>query len=168
MCEGFGRIAYNLTIKGTLNEIEPPPKERLDKPIANSKLRDRILERVLRQKLDSQLVIKTDGFSIKNSLSNSQISRLRMYIRKLLRNEIYDSTKLEDFYKELKGNGKAQFENARVDGKPFMSWTKENHFETTWSLKLGGKEETGDSLQNKYNLLLIDGILAKKAKGASE
>jgi len=164
LSEGFGRITYNLTTFDILNEITPTTTPNSDSSISNTDLRDRILERVLQQKLDSQLVIKIDGYDVKGSLSNSQIARLRSYIRGLLRNENYDLAKLGEFYEELKGNSRTQFKGARIGGKSFIDWTKENHFETSWTLKLGGETRTSDDLHNKYNLLLIDGVLAKKAK----
>lgn len=162
--EGFGRITFDLTNFDTLNEVGAVEVVTSDITLPQTKLRDRILERVLRQKLDSQLIIKIDGFDIKGNLNNSQISRLRMFIRKLLQSGNKDLNQLDNFYGNLKGKGREQFESVKVGSKQFIAWTKTAHFENTWSVKLGGAEINGESLQNEYNLLLIDGVLAKKSK----
>lgn len=162
--EGFGRIGFNLTGADSLKELDEEVENVSDKNIKDSKIRDRILDGILRQKLNSQLVVKIDGFEIKGTLSNSQISRLRMFIRELRTTGNADPANLENFYKDLKKSGKNQFESVNIGGKQFISWTKENHFETPWNLKLAGKETTSEHLQNEFNLLLIDGVLAKKAK----
>jgi CRISPR-associated protein Csx10 len=164
LSEGFGRIGFNLATTEDLNEVKANPITPTDSAIADTDLRDKIIDRILRQKMDSHLVKLTDINSIQGNLSNSQNSRLRTFIRDLQINNDYDVNKIEGFIKDLKGNSQTQFESIRIGAKSFINWTKEKHFENSWTIQLGTESKTSQSLENEYNLLLIYSFLKKASK----
>lgn len=166
--EGFGRVAFDLATTDALSEISFDSEKSKDVSITNgysAKVRDKILEGIIRQKLDSQLVhFVTEKYTLSNGLSNSQISRFRMFIRKKLQAKKYDLNNFDEFFKDLKSNAKNQFQKAKIDSIPLEDWIKKNRFEKSWEISLGGKKISGEGLKEEYNWRLIDGILAKAAK----
>lgn len=85
--DGFGRIAVNW-----LSESEFQAKKADQQAKTNESqlqgsslaLAEKMADRLLRQKLDQKLLEKLGSISIQNGISNSQLSRLRLFARQAL------------------------------------------------------------------------------------
>lgn len=109
--EGFGRVVVNWQEKETLQATKPPNKKNQAQPIleeTSHSLAKLIAERILRQRLDSQLLKKLgedDTFIDKDNLdniSNSQLSRLWLAAREGLKCKNGSDASLEPVREFLK------------------------------------------------------------------
>ena len=179
--DGFGRVAVNLNkdrqdylLFGEADTHKPMSVALQFEP--QTTIAQTIVKRVLRQRLDSRLTAQIGQYEIKTVPRNSQISRLRLLLREVLRRE-KEIEAIKEFFSDLKKPAREQFENARVlaDGSPkgkLKDWVINVASETSLfneaPVALGnddGKiEARSDDLQWEYNLRLIDGVLARTAK----
>ncbi len=173
--EGFGRIALDL------NQIEDLSFTAADKTTVSFRdlasqrgtahtLGNKLIERILRQKFEAAITGVVCEIDPKGNISNSQISRLRLVVREVVRGE--EATQIRTFFHDLKKTARDQFDGVRIGKTKLETWITEtidnrNRLNHVVSPKLGGLEVIGDewkTLQLEYHLRLIDGVLAKMAK----
>lgn len=179
--EGFGRVAVNLNQQPTLEWLELK-KPRAVEPYAiernslSAALAERMLERLIRRKLDLKLIEKVANRLIHHAPPNHQISRLRAVVRGALRSG--DKELILAYFKKHKRTAREHFEQARVDGINLRAWIEERlnkldeNFDDFQMPVLGhddGRNELiaaqfTDKLKLEYHLRLIDGVLAHAAK----
>jgi CRISPR-associated protein Csx10 len=173
--EGFGRIAVYLNTSAELSftDAEETIVSAIDLKSQSGTaqtLGRKIVERILRQKFEEAITGAVGEVKIKGNISNSQISRLRLVVRGVLRGE--EATQIKGFFNDLKKIAQDQFDGVRIGNTKIEKWIAEtldyNHrLEHVVSPKLGGLEIVGDewkTLQLEYHLRLIDGVLAGMAK----
>ncbi len=182
--DGFGRIAVNLNIQPSLtfkdkSKIPPTPTDLSS--VNGKKNGQLIVNRIFKQKLHTELFANLTTYETNISQKNNhQISRLREFVHKVLREESLDTiekVKTEfkvKFFGELKNKGKEQFEKIRVKNKKIENWILEDVLAVNFSLfnqekiTLGTEENKVESeTQNQtleYRLLLIDRVLERATK----
>lgn len=190
--EGFGRVVVNWQEQKTL-DAKSPKKETQEQSIledASRPLAKLIAERILRQRLDSQLFKKLgerDTFIDKDDLdniSNSQLSRLWLAAREGLKRENGSDTSLEPVREFLKRDNLTktayeQFKNTRMKNDDFLldkivgwldspdSWiiNKQNlEITITDDMKEGVNSELGKKLVTEYTLRLIMAVAKRATK----
>lgn len=179
--DGFGRVAVNLnqakhpTLSFGELEKDKPPSVHLQISSQNGIGRT-IIERVLRQRLEARLVAQVGSHHIEPVPRNSQISRLRLVLREVLRGEKPEKA-VNNFFDNLKKTARQQFESSRVyangsfKGK-LNHWVMTTKAERTLFVETpvalgneqGRVEAKSDDCQLEYCLRLIDGVLARAAK----
>ncbi|HLM61943.1 MAG TPA: hypothetical protein VK308_14150, partial [Pyrinomonadaceae bacterium] len=179
---GFGRIAVNLSRNDEFQfaEVEKRPNEIL---FSSIDLGSKILKQIVRQRMEKRLLDtlanhQATSVKIKEKISNSQISRLRLLLRRVLRKEKGVET-IGEFFNGLKKTARDQFQSVRVSvGKNqgnLQHWIVESLdslelFEKDIKINLGNNsgaveaDNKDKELQLEYHLHLIDGILARAAK----
>jgi CRISPR-associated protein Csx10 len=185
--EGFGRIAVNwhgtqeqLKVDPTLRSVTVSPVViRTGMPI--EKVARRMAERLLRQRLDEQLVARANSVIVTTPPSNAQLSRLRNIIHHELMQEAPNLQRIGDFLDDIKQRATArkQFERARIGGTRLSDWldqtrqrTSENDWQSLWGFDrqqdvrtIGGVGPSfTDTLHAEYVLRFIDAVLAHAAK----
>ncbi len=181
--DGFGRIAINLSEKDDEFSFNDVTKQKDTVALSSSALGKKILERIVRQRMEEKLLETVPlhdetSKKVKEKISNSQISRLRLLLRAVLRDE-KGVESIEQFFKELKKTARDQFSAVRVtygeNKGNLQQWIteslkKKNLFGSNIELTIGndsGKAKANnkaDELQVEYHLRLIDAVLAKAAK----
>jgi CRISPR-associated protein Csx10 len=166
--DGFGRIAVNLNNENhSMDWKEESPAAASDKSIEND-FASQIAMRILRQRMGSQLVELINHSRIDSGIKNSQLSRLRLIVHKVLRKESEVSA-VDNFFANLKKTATEQFQKTKVSDEKLDVWVKnriarEDSFEPKKEISLGGKTFNSDGLKLEYHLRLIDGVLAKAVK----
>lgn len=171
--DGFGRIAVNLrndeSFKIALPDkpklsIQPQLKNKLSRDIATQ-----MLARLLEEKLEQKLKKELSYIDIKGTISNSQLSRLRLIARQALPSGNCDLVLA--LLNNLPSNASGQFERAKINNESFKeklytwlnnpdSWIS-NKQELT--VKISDIESNlNHELAKKYTLRLIMAV-AKKA-----
>jgi CRISPR-associated protein Csx10 len=166
--DGFGRIVVNLNNVNPIMDWKEEKKEEAFNPSIANDFAGQMAMRMLRQRMDSQLVKLINHSNIESGIKNSQISRLRLVVRQALRNGNQVSA-VDDFFANLKKTATEQFQKAKISGERLDAWVKnriakQDSFGTAKEIALGGKIFNNDSLKLEYHLRLIDGVLAKAAK----
>ena len=175
LVEGFGRIAVNWQQHDKLTKNSHETREE---PLSQSLQGDsatlayRISERVLRQRLDAALSKRISQLSFgRNSLSNSQLSRLRTVVTNA-RHE----NKIAPVKEHLEGLNKparTQFEKTRFENKSFNRWLETLLSDTSqvWqelkaeSPRIGEQQaEYSSDLAIEYTLRLINGVVQRGYK----
>ncbi len=187
--EGFGRITVNLNKNksGELTwrkfEKKKDYEAQAIKDSLSRTLSERMLKRILRQRLDRKLLEQVGRFELNNAPPNHQISRLRLVVRQALREN--KEHLVTDFFTKGKRIAERHFEKAKVKDKndnkqkQLLTWITEtlknqNLIEppSLSSLSLGKDEgetkrlkaEYTHDLKCEFHLRLIDGVLAHAAK----
>jgi len=131
--EGFGRVAVNWQTKVELkreeNDTSSIPKGQIDITDATSlELAKRMVERLLRKRLDEELLKLSEATNIQSPPSNAQISRLRNILHDELTKKEPGLKRLRDFLKRIEERSAArrQFEKARVGNYSLIQWLKDN------------------------------------------
>lgn len=178
--EGFGRLAVNwhteyAQLDRRDSKSQTPPLPEITLTEQSQKLARQMAERMLRRKLDAHLRQRVLGLSIGGGINNTQLSTIRTLARTAL--STGDAQPILDHLKQMKQAGRAQFEKARVEGKPLDEWLKavlNENADETWhrisrsSFKaddlpaVGGVQaDWNDQLTREYALRLIDGVLSQ-------
>lgn len=177
--DGFGRIAVNLYNKE--NELKWEELEETPIPKTfQSEFSDKMAIRILKQKLDAQLPKLINQNKVSGRISNSQISRLRLHIREVLRQPIITKEiakqKIGEFFSQLKSTALNQFQscsvrnvsNEKLDKWLINQFMNLDAFGMEKTITLGGETFSSNTLLVEYHLHLIDGILAQAAKEANK
>jgi CRISPR-associated protein Csx10 len=190
--DGFGRIAINWNVfedelhfapdskNGLYRSLSIPantPAEKLARNMAG-----KMVERMLRQRIDDRLVALANDLEIKNPPKRSQLSRLRNIIQDELLKDDPKAARLENVIKSLRDRitARRQFENARIGGQPMLNWLEDTYKKAdanSWKdllvIKTADLRNIGDiapeidqndKLRNEYLLRYIDAVLARAAK----
>lgn len=190
--DGFGRIAINWNIVEEELHFAPDSKNGLyrslsiplDTPAA--KLAGKMVERMLRQRIEDRLVAVANDLQIKDPPKRSQLSRLRNIIQDELLEQQPEPARLNGFLKSVRERKAArrQFERARIGGQPMIEWledtckkTDASSWKALFDVKTGDLRQIGDvapeidqndKLRNEYLLRYIDAALARAAKPKKE
>ncbi|WP_332985837.1 RAMP superfamily CRISPR-associated protein [Microcoleus sp. A003_D6] len=176
--DGFGRLAVNwleeypkFTASLLKSEVDLTHQPNLTPNSEDSQIAAKMAKRLLEQKLDKQLLDKVHRWTLEpNKLSNSQLSRLIIMARQALTEE--SKSPVINLVENLPKNANSQFEDTKVNGKPFKkqicewlnepnSWIDSQHLE----INIAGESVTSnlvEKLKLDYTLRLIIAI-AKKA-----
>jgi CRISPR-associated protein Csx10 len=189
--EGFGRVAINWhTQEATLRQIKKKNKDeadaagtgRVELNETERRLADLFLKRLLRRDLDAALRAAVEKIDIKEAIPNSQLSRWRAIIRSASAEGGVE--RLKQFYGDeeaKKSRGWQGMHRARVTtlpGNPRLTdWMRKVLLagDDFWNelSKTGVPEQrlgvrlifrADQALRVEYQLRLLDGVLAKKAK----
>ena len=185
--DGFGRIAVNLNAQSKLT-FEEQDKRKLSATalVSANGVKDGqiIFNRVFKNRLKAEVIGLVGDLTIIRPPKNSQISRLRLFIREILRSEGVTieqaRTKFKDgFFKELKKTAGDQFASARVKDSQdtnkgnLEKWICDSVLSNTAlfssevvtlgndAKKVASKNEL---LDLEFRLKLIDGALERAAK----
>lgn len=183
--EGFGRVAVNWHTEAEL-ELDRTSRTPLTLTVTISpgseseELLKRMVERMLRRRLDERLVARTNEIQISNPPSNAQLSRLRNILHDELIKEPPNPQRVLEFLNSIgqRNTARRQFERARVGTMTLLNWlekslqaTDENvwkelfHFRATDMPGVGGvNAELTDSLRTEYLMRLIDAVLVRAIK----
>jgi len=177
--EGFGRIAVNWhrAAEDTLAE-KPEPTKPLPFALKDDdsvNLARRMVERMLRQKLERALVAAVNRFKIQNPPSNAQLSRMRIVAQ-----QAFSQNDVQVIIRHLDGMKKAardQFQRARVVSERLDDWlrARAEKVQGIWELLqvnpnqnpvLGGIcPDWTETLALEYTVRLLDSVLHKAQKG---
>lgn len=175
--DGFGRIAVNWPgrEKFSLQELEHtnPPLPPRSLSADSQALWLELAKRLLRAGLDEKLRYRVLKTSLSGSLSNHQLSRLRLVVRRALLTPDCAFEAVYDHLKNLKPTARLQFERARLTGsnERLLSWLEARLNSNDGLKQIGGggdpEKVAGQSsvivnrLRCEYTLRLIDGVLHK-------
>lgn len=178
--EGFGRIAvnWNMDEKIQVKNIVTNPSTQPVSLSADSKvLAIRILNRMMRVKLNQALLEKVNELSINPRPHNSQLSRMRgVAYRALSKNDIAEIKKHLD---NMKKTAKDQFHHAKIEGKYLDEWIESftSRSESIWDTLGIDKDNMpsigtikpilGADLELEFIVRLIDGVFHKSQKEAN-
>ncbi len=176
--EGFGRFAINWN---QMEEIKVQPAvSSSSSPETLSKeseiLAVRMVNRMMRAKLEQALIEKINNLNIKNQQPrNSQLNSMRIIARRALR--LKDTNQIFMYLNGMKKTASSQFQGATIEGNPLSEWLKkivqEDIFDTLNvnrdKLPYVGdiKPEPSSEINLEYAVRLIDGVLNKALKEAN-
>lgn len=179
--EGFGRIAVNWHRAA---EIAPMEKNAPTQPLpltlqgdGSVILAKRMVERMLRQKLDRALIAAVNRLKIKNPPNNAQLSRMRIVARQALTKD--DLQVIIKHLNEMKKAARDQLQRAIIEGERLDDWlrARAEHVEGIWELLkiddgqmpvLGGvRSERTETLAREYTVKMLDRLLQKAQKEAA-
>lgn len=176
--EGFGRFAINWNqmeeIKVQPSVSSPSSPEPLSKE--SEILAARMVNRMMRSKLDQALIEKISKLNIKNQQPrNSQLNSMRIIARRALR--LKDANQIIEYLNGMKKTAGSQFQGATIEGNPLSEWLKkivqEDIFDTLninrdKLPKIGDiKPKPSSEINLEYAVRLIDGVLNKALKEAN-
>lgn len=175
---GFGRIAVNLHNHTNLMFAKADPKKLSAAALSSTygvKAGQTIVNRLLRHKFESRLIEYIGENSMHNAPKNSQISRLRLLVREILRTKTTIAEAKDEFKKffdNLKSTARDQFERARIKNLRTKDWIisylKDDSLFNDESIELGDDKNNVVSsrgeLQFEFRLKLIDGVLERAVK----
>lgn len=176
--EGFGRIAVNwhrlekVSVTKLSGQHSAPALSK-DMPASHFELAKRMVERMARAELDKRLtaaVISLGDKTQLNRLRSSQISRIRLAAREMMRQNSGEPLRLQfDEQKGMKKNARDQFLRARIDGKFALDWLTQfavdpkdvwRYIDTAKLPTLANvRAELTPALATEYAARLIDGVL---------
>jgi CRISPR-associated protein Csx10 len=192
--DGFGRIAINFSENEDAFSFDEVTQAKDKVALISIDLGKKILEHIVSQRMEEKLLDTIANYKVegkKEYLKNSQISRLRLVVRDVLRDkdkniepiigkEKAGKDEFEGgFFNDLKKTARDQFQSVKVSGGQnsgsLQHWVTEslkqkNLFGKNISITLGNDsnkaeaDNKDDKLQLEYHLHLIDGVLAKAAK----
>ena len=119
--EGFGRVICNMLPAHAEYAVGKPdssyPEETIALDPTSQQLAVLMAQRLLDQKLEAYLIAQVECNQIndKSTISNTQLSRLRIIARRALGTETMDT--LDQFLKNLPSNARDQFARATIVGK---------------------------------------------------
>ncbi|BAZ06395.1 RAMP superfamily CRISPR-associated protein [Calothrix sp. NIES-3974] len=170
--EGFGRIAVNLREKKEFKIALPETEQPQLATNSSRNIATKMVERLLKAKLEQKLREQLSPLEIKGNISNSQLSRLQLIARKAL--STGDCNLVLTLINNLPANAKIQFERATINNKSFKeqltTWL--NHPEEWISNKHDLKVKISDiemelkpEFAREYTLRLILAVTKKTIKG---
>jgi len=184
--EGFGRVAIDWHKQPELNaETATPNKETSSQELEGGykEMAQRMAARLLRKKLDEQVIEQSAMKAVKNLPFNSQISRLRDVIHTELMKAAPDLDQIEKYLKNIeeRATTRKQFEKAQISNQSLLKFlrdalnaTDEEKWKSLLDLqapdasyrkKVGGvPPEISENLRKEYLLRYIDTVLARAAK----
>lgn len=183
--EGFGRIAFNWQTEAKLIKVNPPAVSlinqsapNLDDPARN--IAQQMAMRMLRRELDAKLRKAINDIRPEHlSISNAQLSRLRIIAREALPNG--DLARLQKYLEEnikTRRSVRDQFDRTYLGSERLSRWLEERLSQpaTVWdkigaqnlSRRIGANVQVStqgnEALASEYTIRLIDGVLARLAK----
>jgi CRISPR-associated protein Csx10 len=182
--DGFGRIAVNwpATAKLTINLVNNHP-QTINSPLSTTsqKLAYSMSERLLRQRIESNLMAIAQNYKIIGNIPSHQLSRLRNKLRKAINERNFNTQDIELFLDKLKPAAQTQFERVRIiksdtsNGIRLMNWIKarlkskdglaEIDFDETKVPQIAGQKALlTDQLRREFTLRLIESVLDSKMK----
>jgi CRISPR-associated protein Csx10 len=179
--DGFGRLAINAWQEEEIKihkPYQPPPTSQIPVLAGETLSMTRTLaQRILHQRLESELQKKASELSIEGRISNSQLSRLRLIARESINQgnatDSTSSTALTSLLENLPKNARDQFNRAKVDGRSLMNWVTETLQQPgAWitnpdELTVRIANQTypiDDSMKREYTLRLIMALARKATK----
>lgn len=187
--EGFGRVAVNWQTEADWS-VEPtvqtqrPEAVSLGAATPAEAVAQRMARRMLRQQIDTLVVVKGNELGRKLSINNSQLSRLRLVVQNALLQDPEDGRKRLLAYLDnlqTRPTTRRQFEKVRLAEQGMLVWLKERISDTDQIESLLAPAVTpsigqtaaqwDDLMRYEYNLRLIDVTLAhciKKGKEGNE
>ncbi|RMD60663.1 hypothetical protein D6833_09370, partial [Candidatus Parcubacteria bacterium] len=181
--EGFGRIAVNWHRAAEITPVEKPaPSKPLPFTLQSDdsvRLAQRMVERMLRQKLDRALIAAVNRSKIQNPPSNAQLSRMRIVARRALSQN--DAQVIIRHLDRMKKAARDQFQRAKVGNgnERLDDWlrARAENVQGIWNLLqvnqnqrpvLGGiQPEWTETLALEYTVRLLDRVLQKAQKEAT-
>jgi CRISPR-associated protein Csx10 len=173
--DGFGQIAVNMNTSDSYQIAKESDSEipQISFSSQAKAVGESLAKNIVKKRLESDLNSKILKYKIEGRISNSQISRLRLHIREMLRGEKDSFTA---FFDSLKNTAKNQLEETtKVTGEKhsgrLKKWIEEvfTHQDiiSTGKVSFGDTnkaEADGENFKKEFHLRLIDGVLARKAK----
>lgn len=180
--EGFGRVMYNvLPSEEThtlyrwipdqhISEVEADTDELMLDDESRG-LAHVMAKRLLQQRLETRLIEQTQKHQINGTISNTQLSRLRIIARKALGSgEIGD---IERFLDALPAHAREQFAHARVNTQSLDVWIRQHltPVPVEWTgdeLKVTVADVTlqpDEKMQTDFTLRLLMAMARLKVKG---
>lgn len=183
--EGFGRVGINIYTlpQYEVADVGTPANGKNDQaqiPQTIGHLPQPIAQRELNRAIDVALTATANNIVITNPPKSSQINTLRAVIQNVLQQADVNVSTLHTALKHIgeRAVARRQFERARVSGKTLIAWLSETISETHhWDqfgdelrietlVQSSGVDE--DKEGRRYNLRLIDAVLARAAKQARQ
>ncbi len=181
--DGLGRIAVNWSPRSRFYLKEPTVSFASQVRLSSSseKIALFMSQRLLRQKLDSELVPWAQRFQIRGNIVNHQLSRLRNILRQTINQRSESVQPVKDFLDKLKKPAEDQFRKARLirdggqSGPRLLSWLSErlsaldglqlmNFNENDIPEVVGQKAEITNDIKREYTLRLIESIVDSRMK----
>jgi CRISPR-associated protein Csx10 len=180
--EGFGRVGVNWHTYAQVKVDDIPRSRTLQtveiKQDKSKRIAQRMLEQLLRKRLEEKLYGYVTRFDIKDAPHKSQLSRVRAVAQQALFGEPPDPQLVRTFLQNLRPKARRQFEKARVGSQSLLTWITESCNQDILQT-LGFQEEeipklrTSDGtltatispkMKAEYTLRYIDAVLARAAK----
>jgi len=179
LVEGFGRIAVEwnqedkIIVKGSVTSA--PDTEELT---VDTHLAQRTVNRMMRAKLDEDIIKKVNAISITGDIHNTQLSRMRIVARHAWSEN--NAGLILQHIDGMKTPARSQFEHVKIEGKSLYEWLKKRarNPNSIWSelsvnsnKKLSIGRITPDKTEEmaiEYTVRLVDGVLHKKLKEEKE
>lgn len=180
--EGFGHVVCNLLpFSETLTIYRWPPEEQLTDSDADvqaevlddesRKLAEVMARRILEQRLETRLIEQTQIHRISNTISNTQLSRMRIIARRALGTG--NLQVIKKFLDQLPANAREQFARARVGHQSLETWIREHltPVPTEWDnerLKVSVADVTLEpdrKMKSDFTLRLLMAMARLKVKG---
>lgn len=176
--DGFGRVAVNWHGAAMLNRRDQTSQRPLRAEAVlqgqSRTLAQMMVERLYRHALDDLLRNRVAALSIERAPENSQLSRLRVIVRRAWREA--NPKLVDDHLQKLKSTARQQYQRARIDGHSFAEWLaggwQNNQIWQAYFLvqpaelpRIGdvGVEES-DAIKREYIVRLIDALCQKAMK----
>lgn len=179
--EGFGQVAIQWQGAESLQAISLP-KDKDTRPVSLStqsqSLARRMAERMLRAELDRRLLDALAGLKISGEISNAQLSRLRLAIRRAQQEKKWGPVQRHLADDNLRAPARQQLERARVNEQQLLTWLQgavdeENGGGVRWTLweqyfakgeevrrqVAGVMVEADNNMKLECTLRLIDALL---------
>jgi CRISPR-associated protein Csx10 len=176
--DGFGRVSVNWLSESEFNAKKTDQKGKPDVSQLQGDsltLAEKMADRLLRQKLDQKLLEKLGNLSIQNGISNSQLSRLRLFARQALPQ---NSDLVLSMLNNLPKNAQKQLETKIKVGNreiPLKSqietWLQkpQEWITDVDTVKIANVEKgLTDALAMEYTLRLIEAVAKKATKESKE
>jgi len=179
--EGFGRVGINIYTQPQYEvaDVGAPANGKNDQaqiPQMIKLLPQSIARRELSRAIEIALTATANNIEITNPPKSSQINTLRAVIQNVLQQADVDVSNLDTALKHIgeRAVTRRQFERARVSGKTLIAWLRETTAETQHWDRFGKEQRIKmlvqfsgvdqDEERRRYNLRLIDAVLAHAAK----
>lgn len=175
--EGFGRIAVNWHRAAEIQVVEallpskPLPAALQDDTSVS--LARRMAERMLRERLDQDLISAINQHTLSNLPSNAQLSRIRIVARQALAQS--NPQIIIEHLEKMKKTARDQFQRARINNQRLDEWLRglARNPKEMWQnvdlrrITIGGiQPELTSALALEYTIRLIDQVLRKAQKEA--
>lgn len=182
--EGFGRLLINwqeVDERFESRQIELPIIRKPEMLSEKERgLAEILVQRMLRQQLDSELRKRVNYTKLQNPPNNHQLSRVRGLVREVQAGR-QTVENLTQFFDELRESARKQFERARIiDNGKSITWRKWldeqlDQAQQKWrkSIQLGKgvvtvPSEVGAEFAQEYALRLIEQVIYRAAKDQTE
>ncbi|NJL54081.1 hypothetical protein HC928_02195 [bacterium] len=174
--EGFGRVGVNIFSTSTYTtQAKAKPAQLSSNPafLGTRELPEHIARRELQRRLEIRLIETANTTKVRQPPHKSQVYGLRAVVQTCLQDPKLSIGPLEDAldYLENRNVTRRQFEKASIEGQPMISWIKEalkddlsgDNLDVLLA-RLSAKDREQERV--RYNLRLIDAVLARAAKPA--